>query len=202
MKRMFTWGAALLITGGLALPAAGADVDRPTVRKIAVVEKIFDTMLIDSKYALVSSGTNTVGVHLPGYGALFTLEFSFVENKHRKLLDNLEDLEGIVENWRELLQMNDEERAVANEKRRVLFDHVIEELSHALIDYGNTLSFLDEGESVSIAAFPWGETWEVTPEPVTSLIISVKSADLKQYNQGAISEEEILKRLAVREEPE
>ena len=49
------------------------------LRKLAVVEKIFDTMLIDSKYALVSSGTNTVGVYLPGHGALFTLEFSFVE---------------------------------------------------------------------------------------------------------------------------
>ncbi|NNE07496.1 MAG: hypothetical protein HKN20_02925 [Gemmatimonadetes bacterium] len=202
MKRMILTitGAALLVAGSLAAPARADDeMNSRIYRKVSVVEKIFDTMLIDSKFALVSSSANTVGVYLPGYGALFTLEFSFVEKSHGKIFEDLEDLEGLVENWRELFDMNESERAQADSHRRVLFDQVIGELRQALMDYGGTLSFLKDGESISIAAFPWGETWEVTPEPVASLLLTVKSVDLRQYNQGSLTEAELMKRVVVEE---
>ncbi len=202
MKRMILTiaGGAMLLSGLLAAPARADDeMNSRVLRKMAVVEKIFDTMLIDSKFALVSSGVNTVGVYLPGYGALFTLEFSFVEKSHGKILEDLEDMEGLVETWRELFDMSDSERAQANSHRRVLFDQVIDELRQALVDYGGTLSFLKDGEAISIAAFPWGETWEVTPDPVVSLLLTVKSTDLRQYNQGSLTEPELIKRVVVEE---
>lgn len=202
MKRMLLTitGAALLVAGSLTAPAwAGDEQNSRVLRKVAVVEKIFDTMLIESKFALVSHSSNAVGVYLPGYGALFTLEFSFVENKHGKILEDLEDLEGLVENWRQLFEMSDSERADADGQRRVLLDQVIGELRQGLVDYGGTLSFLKNGESISIAAFPWGDTWEVTPDPVNSLLLTVKSVDLRQYNQGSLSEPELIKRVVVQE---
>ncbi len=179
--------------------AAAAGVERQHQRKIAVVEKIFDTTLIESRFALVSTGDNTHGVVLDGQGAFFTLEFSFVEEPHRKFLEKLDDLDDLVKNWRELLELDEEGRAAMREKRRELFESVKSELTETLLDYGSTLSFLGNGDWVTLAAFPWGREWDVSPEPVRSLLIRIRFKDLRRFAEGSIDEEQAVSLLDITE---
>ncbi len=195
MRRFLPAAAAFVFATGVS----GAGVDGRIEKRMSMVEKIFDTTLIDSRFALVSSGENTRGVYLEGYGALFTLEFSFVDDRRRKILENLDDLDDLAKKWRELLEMDEKGRAAAGNRRRVLLEKVKEELTEALLDYGGTLTFLDEGEFVTVAAFPWGESWDVTPEPLSHVVIRAKASDLKDYAVGKIDHDTALSRLDVEE---
>ncbi len=199
MKRTMKMATALAVTAFCMTGLAEADKSERVQRKIAVVEKIFDTSLIDSKYALVGSGENSRGVYLEGLGALFTLEFSFVEEPHRKILENLDDLDDLVKNWRDLLEMDEKGRAAGGLRRRALLEKVKDELCEILIDYGGTLSFLADSEMVTVVAFPWGESWEVTPHPLSHLIIRLGADDLKAAAEGRIDTETALSRLVVEE---
>jgi hypothetical protein len=46
------------------------------LRQINIMEKVIDQVLVESEYALVSSGRNCRGLLLPGYGAIFVVELS------------------------------------------------------------------------------------------------------------------------------
>lgn len=199
LTRTMTFASALSLAAFCWMGTAEADESERVQRKIAVVEKIFDTSLIDSKYALVSSGENARGVYLEGLGALFTLEFSFVEEPHRKILENLDDLDDLVKNWRDLLEMDEEGRAAAGLRRRALLEKVKDELAETMVDYGGTLSFLADNETVTLVAFPWGETWDVSPEPLSHLIIRLGAADLKAAAEGLIDMETALSRMHIEE---
>ena len=168
-------------------------------RKIAVMEKILDTTLIESKHALVFTGGVADGVYLEGYGVLFKIEFEFVEKSNRKLLDHIEDIDSLRVYWREMIGAGDDGDGPMATHRRELLNQIEDELIDAILEYGGTLSGMGKGEMVSIVAFPWYETWDVTPEPVRALTIRARFDDLRAYTEDRLDDEQIRERIMIDE---
>jgi hypothetical protein len=59
-------------------PLPGASPHSKLNRQLDIFGRVLDDLLIDSEHALVQHGRNASGAYLPGYGAVFTLEFSLV----------------------------------------------------------------------------------------------------------------------------
>ncbi|MFH1277534.1 MAG: hypothetical protein ABIK65_04035 [Candidatus Eisenbacteria bacterium] len=198
MKRMgIALGAALVIAGILALPArAGENPEK----KLAVLEKIIDTSLIESKSALVYAGGVVEGFYLPGLGALFKFEFAFVEKSGMKILDNLDNMDSLKIYWREMIGL-DEEGSPGNVRRREHLNKIEDELIDTMMNYGATLgSAVADDEQLVLMAFPWQEEWDVTPEPVRSLTIRARYGDLKEHAADRLSEEQMRRRITVTEQ--
>lgn len=193
MKRAgIALGAALCVAGILALPVRAGD---PAGKKIAVLEKIIDTSLIESKSALVYAGGVVEGFYLPGFGAVFKFEFTFVEKSGMKILDNLDNMDSLKFYWREMIGL-DEEGSPGNARRRELLNKIEDELIDTVMEYGATLgTALTDDEQLVLMAFPWQEEWDVTPGPVRSLIIRARYGDLKDYSADRLSEEEMRGRI-------
>lgn len=59
-------------------PLPGSSPHPKFNRQLDIFARVIDDVLIDSENALVSHGRNANGAYLPGYGAVFALEFSLV----------------------------------------------------------------------------------------------------------------------------
>ncbi len=196
MGRSGTVTAVLLVLLTCLAVNEARGEDREVRRQTRVMEKVFDTAMIESENALVTRGENTQGVYLEGYGVVFTLEFSFVDRKSRKLIEMLDDLDSLKVYWEEMIGLSKEGGPLAQQRREQL-DHVREELIGILIGYGSTLSFLQPSEVVTVVAFPWEDAWDVSPAPVRNMTIRAKAGDLRAYGEDRIQEEEMKKRLEI-----
>ena len=87
------------------------------------------------------------------------------------------------------------------QRRRQQFDLIQEELVEALIGYGGSLTMLGPDERVTLAAFPWQDSWGVTPNPIRALSISARFSDLRAHGEDRLSEDEMRRRLEIREVP-
>ena len=87
--------AVAAVLAAVAAPAAAANQakPRPLDRKVRVMEKVLDAVLVDSPNVLVASQRATRGLFLDGYGALFTFDASL--NLHH--LDGLPDFSELLE---------------------------------------------------------------------------------------------------------
>ena len=68
-----------------------------------------------------------------------------------------------------------------------------------IIDYGSSISFLGEGESIVLAAFPysWDKVWDVAPVPLRHLTIRVRAEDLRAREESRFDDEELRRRVTV-----
>jgi hypothetical protein len=94
--------AAAAVLAALAAPFAAAEAapSRPLERKVRVMEKVLDAVLVDSPNVVVASHRATRGLTLDGYGALFTFEASL----------NLHHLDGFPD-FGQMFELEEEARA-------------------------------------------------------------------------------------------
>jgi hypothetical protein len=197
MSRFRYLPAALGIAVLFALPVRAGE---PQDRKINVLEKIIDTTLIESENALVYAGGVAEGVYLEGYGAFFRIEFTFVEKSGMKIMEHLNDMDSLKVYWREMIGLGEGDSPGA-ERRREQLNKVEDELVDTIMNYGATLGdALRDDEWVTLVAFPWQETWDVTPDPVRSLLIRARYGDLKNYAADRLSDDKMRERIEVVED--
>ncbi len=89
MKSTSKWILGLVCLIGIAFlastmsPAAADDkVSRKLTRKINVMERVLDEVLHDSPNLLIHSDRPTNGIHLDGFGVLFTFKASLAHKSH------------------------------------------------------------------------------------------------------------------------
>jgi len=189
----------LFVAAGAAVLVGFASGSGSMERKIDMMEKIFDTAMIESENALVRQGKVTRGIYLPGRGVFLTLQFTFVDRPGRKAADYLDNIDSLKVYWREMIGLNDEEESQAGLRRRGQLNTIVDELSDVLIEYGGTVTTLDGSEWIEIAAFPWQENWPVSPKPVRALTIRGRFDDLRAFAEGRISDDEIRERIEIAE---
>ncbi len=219
-------GAALLIVPAVAT-AQDDDIPKRLDRKINVMEKVLNEVLRESPHWLVGGGGDyTRSVYLDEFGVIFSFDASLVDQGIRGVdidfegLSFLEDLKNIrIEQDGDKVvvfrdsdkdgkqdQDKEEEKGLTIEELREKrqkreadrYQQGKDELIEALLDYGDTLTELRNDQYVAITAFL--ENIDLLEEQdVTHLIIQAKVNDLRQLGDGAITREQMLARIRVKE---
>ena len=214
---------AALIVGLLGLVVAIADAaDTPQERldrKVRVMERVIDEVLIQSKHVTVGPGRSTRGVVLDEFGALFTFDadvgvgllpgvprlmISRDRGDHTIVLapkpprpsEPGEELEReeIEEYHLKLEEWKDKEE----QKQRENYAAFKTEVVDTLVDYGGTLTELKDDQWVAVLAFV-GENPLFGGESGSRLMVKVKARDLRQYGAGSLSRDAVVKRVVVEE---
>ena len=193
----------VLLLAVIPVSVFATDLDTETVyKKVALMEKIFDTTMIDSRFALVMQGENTKGVYLDGHGAFFTMEFTFVSKADsKKLFSYLDNLDSLKIFWDRFIGEDEETKEGIALRRRNQLDRIEEELVETIIDYGPTLGFLDSDEWLVLVAFPysWDGVWDVSPVPLRHLTIRARAGDLYDFSETNLSEDGMRSKVVVLE---
>jgi len=194
--------AALIVSLlGIAVIAAGADdPPGPLTRKVQIMERIFDEVLVQSENVYVSPGGATRGLVLEGYGALFTIEGNLGEN----LIFGLpKDAEDAVLLWRSGEGGSDRDqpkpekrpadewtelRKEAAAKAKANLEGLKKELAETLVDYGPTLTELPDSSWVAVALFAGGRSPFSSGQEETYLI-RISMRDLRSFASGSLSRE-------------
>jgi hypothetical protein len=210
--------AIVILVGMLAVVASAAEDGQARVeRKIRVMERVLDEILVQSPNVLVGAGGGTRGLALEGYGAVFVIDASLGE--HLLWAADEDALLGGMMSWEEQRAWGrgstDEERTrdrqkkledgelnwekkkkEAEEKRQQRFDAFKAELIDALVDYGPTLSELGDDQWVALEVF-LGEQGLFGGNRGTRLEIKVKIRQLRQHSGGGLSRDAVKNAIVV-----
>jgi hypothetical protein len=203
--------------GMAAVTASAADESQSRLdRKVAVMERVLDEVLVQSPNVVVSSRGVTRGLVLEGYGALFTLDArvgtdSFMalpapaplppaspEGSSDEVIivprvrHQTRTGEMVVESW-------DEWQKESQEKRAEQYKAFKSELIDAVIDYGATLSELGNDQWVAVAAFLDSGPWIGGRDDGGRLVVKVKMGDLRKYSGGSLSRDAAVAKVIVEE---
>jgi hypothetical protein len=202
---------------GLSVSQAWADapsIPKRTVRQIGVMEKIIDKVLIDSPNFLVHGGDNARGLYIDGYGAIFTYDASLVsqwfdyKSYFRKLGERFEITTN--EDGDEIIVLrrskdkdkdedkDDEEAEIEKRDQEEVYEDGKEEMTQVLLDYGETLSALQDDQWVVLAAFLKGSEY-FEEKQISRLVLKAKLGDLRSYSAGKLSESAAISRVVVEE---
>jgi hypothetical protein len=191
--RRLAAAAAIIGVAGIGVAADGR-LDR----KVQVMERVIDEVLVQSGHVTVSSRQPTRGLVLDDYGVVFSFEgrlgsdgwfgpgvgLVFGDGDARPgvwtVPENMEDLQ---KDLKEKQQEAEQRRA---EDRRALQDELVD----ALLDYGATLSELAPDDRVVIAAylessFPLGRE-----EEREQIVLTARYGDLQRALVGDLSRQE------------
>jgi hypothetical protein len=218
--------AALLITPAVAT-AQDEAVPKRLDRKINVMEKVLNEVLRESPHWLVGGGGDyTRSVYLEEFGVIFSFDASLVDQDMHGVdidlegLSFLEDLKNIriEQDGDKVIVFRDsdkdgeqdkdqeEEKGLTVEELREKrqkreadrYEQGKDELIETLLDYGDTLTELRNDQFVAITAFL--ENIDLLEEDdITHLIIQAKVSDLRQLGDGALTREQMLTRIRVKE---
>jgi hypothetical protein len=195
-----------------ATSAQAADTGSRLDRKVRVMERVLDEVLVQSPHVMVSRSGNARGLVLDEFGALFIIEgslgveelmlpagpaWTIAAGEDALLLDRgrrprergegEEDEESTWKEWREQ----------AEEKRRQHLDGLKADLTDALIDYGATLGELDNDQWVAVVAF-LGERFLIDhADRGTRMVLKIKMGDLRQYAAGSLSRDAAIAKVVV-----
>jgi len=176
---------ALALTGLIGTAAAANEETARLERKVRVMERVLDEVLLQSPHVLVSSAGTTRGLILDEYGALFTLEVSLGVGRGGLALDHYalalgdysKDLALLAEKEKEEKEKQAEASSKEKGDQEKLADHYTSleklgeekkkerekdlaafqvELKDALLDYGPTLSELADTQWVTVVAYLGG----------------------------------------------
>ncbi len=205
----------MTVTFMLALSPVWAADNAPNRldRKIKVMEKVIDEVLVQSKNVYVMSRETTRGLKLDGYGALFIFDGSIgealmrdeysthLENYFVPDVDREEDEDGgrrapMVRADAETLEKRKAER---EEKTKEHYAELKIELIDTLLDYGPTLTELDNNAWVTIVAFLNGES-PFFGGSDQRLQIQIKMSDLRQHVSGNLSRDAAKKKMMITEQ--
>jgi hypothetical protein len=206
--------AALMVAvlGLVAVSAAAADDTASRLdRKVKVMERVLDEVLIQSPNVVVSARGVTRGLVLEEYGALFTLEASVGgTDMFRMVLPEVPDAPSVI-----MGSGDDEEIIVAPrhpdraqredrwleksaEKRAEQYKAFKSEMIDAIVDYGVTLTELKDDQWLAVVAF-------LDSRPLFGgdeggrLMLKIKMRDLRQHSAGTLSRDAVVKRVIVEE---
>jgi hypothetical protein len=203
--------AALMVVAlfGLMVAASGAENASRLGRKVAVMERVIDEVLVQSPNVVVSSRNATRGLVLEGYGVLFLFDssltrgvpfgpggmiaFSDSDEATRWLVrpgrgsaresDGDEDHEELtLEEWREQ----------SAKERRELIDGLKAELVETLVDYGPTLGELRDEAWVTVVAFFDSHSPFGNDAAISRLEVKAKMRDLRRYAGGNLSRQDAM----------
>jgi len=198
----------------LALPAvlAGGPGDTKIHRQIGVMEKIIDKVLLDSPNFLVHGGENTRGLYLEEVGALFTFDASltnadFDVKGYLKSLGQRFETRTDEDGNTVIILKNDKKKGDEDEEDEPdalenlpgdTFDRGREELIQTLLDYGETLTSLQDNQSIIIAAFVQGAEL-ARGRGVSQVVLRARMADVRAHADGKLSEREMRSRVTIEE---
>lgn len=192
--------AALIVSLlGIAVIAAGADNPTgPLTRKVQIMEKIFDEVLVQSENVYVSPGGSTRGLVLEGYGALFTIEGNLGENLIFGLPAGAEDAvvlwqsgEGGSDTDRRKPEKRSADdwtvlRKEAAAKSKANLEGLKKELAGTLVDYGPTLTELPDSSWIAVALFVGGRS-PFSDGQEETILIRISMRDLRSFASGSLS---------------
>jgi len=199
-------------------PAFGASQSDRLDRKIQIMEKVLDEVLVQSEHVSVMSRSATRGLYLEGYGALFMFDGGLGESlmlergrlrsgvfvvgdqppkkgdentssRDRRFsdehleLDKLEDLE----KWKE----------ESNAKKRENLAGLQNELIDTMLDYGTTLTELENGSWLTFVAFLGDNISLLGGGEEQRLQLQIKMSDIRQLMSGSLSRDEARKRVVI-----
>lgn len=211
------------LVGALALSGVGAsfaeaqEMDKKLKRQISVMERVLDEVLLESPNLLVHSREITRGLYLHEFGVIFVLEASLVhdhdwegfrwpgdvriERKDGNIIiirpDKDEDKEETGEEGQdEENEMTWEESR--EEAQKELYEAGKKELIEALLDYGETLTGLQNDQWVGVAAFFRDSDFFMTAK-ISRLVIKAKMKDLRDHASGRLSRDALAQKVGVEE---
>jgi len=210
--------AAGLVLGGPATPADAEDgVSKKLKRQIGVMERVLDEVMLESPNLLVHSREITRGIYLAEFGVLFVLEASLVhegwegkwpgdvriERKDGNIIiirsdedEDDEDEDADEDDEKEDMTWEESQK----ESQQEMYAAGKAELIEALVDYGETLTGLDTGQWVGVAAFMRDSSYFVSSKSkVSRLIIKAKMKDLRDHASGQLSREAMEQKVVVEE---
>jgi len=210
--------AALLV----ALTAVRAfAVDPPESRKmsrqLAVMEEIIDQVLLDSPNFLVFGRENTSGLYVKDVGMIFTFRASLVGKDMEEIRKWSWPFEVKTEDGKTVIVIPDEESESDTvdeeageeesgrswkERRLSRHDRLYRrgktELVDVLLDYGDTLTTLKDGQWVVIVA-RLVESDYFKENKMSHLILKAKIGDLRSFTGEKISEKQMVERIVEEE---
>ena len=197
--------ALMIVMLGLAMVMGAEAQDARLDRKVRVMERVLDEILVQSEHVMVSHGEVARGLILNEFGALFMIEGSLGANEFLVDAGVWTIAEGQFLEQYEATRRSSErgERAdwkqmqkKAKEKREKNLSALKRELSEALVDYGATLTELKDDQWVAIALF-LGDRVIMGSERGERLVLKIKMRDLRQHASGAISSEAAMKKVII-----
>jgi hypothetical protein len=202
-------GIVLLLGTVVALAEAADDAGERLERKVRVMERVLDEVLLQSPNVLVDPSGAARGLVLEGYGILFTVEIKVGTAYLMRMpaMPVSPDGEEVIvvpraprpgRDWDEESGSWEEWRAESESQRTEHYAAFKIELIDALIDYGGTLSELADDRWVAVAAFLDGRSF-LGGGSGGRLMIKLKMRDLRQYNSGALSRAAVIKKVVVEE---
>lgn len=206
MRTLIPFALAMTLVFSLLTPATNAsdpESDR-LQRKVKVMQRVIDEVLVQSEHALVSPSGATRGLVLEGYGVLFTLEASLGEAhmfggewfspEVAMVIGEDLDLRGgerIPEPGKRVnMEEWEAQKKQAQKKKQEDRKALKTELIDAMLDYGMTLSELDDENWVVIAAYLGSSGLFVSKEDEDQFIIRIKMRDLRRFMNGSLSRDE------------
>ncbi len=203
-------GTATVFPG--AVPTEAAPTSDRLDRQIRVMEDILNETLIDSPNWLVYDRDNARGTYLEGYGALFTIEVSLVDDgwwstdhgrhsiwvgSHRIVVwgDDEDDDRGSGKD-----RDKDRDERIQRESDRAgrRYDHGKTELVDALLDYGDALSSLSGDDWVEVDAQLVRADY-FRDKSLHRLTVKLKAGDIRAYAGHQLSEEQVRARARIEE---
>jgi hypothetical protein len=171
-------------------------------------------MLLDSPNLLIFGRDVTRGLYIDGYGAVFSFDASLVEKgkhdwhwgdlpfrieetedgKRVIIVDRDVDPDDIdVDELEEL-----EKLSHGSDVEEELYKAGKAEIVETLLDYGDTMTSLSDGEHVAIAAYLRDAKY-FTRQEISRLVLTAKIEDLRAYTAGDLSEQQMVERIEVEE---
>jgi len=201
-------GAIALVLSAWSPSAAGPD--RKLDRQIELMERVLDDVLVESPNWLVQGHHETRGRYRSGEGARFRFDASLVGSGRwhgskwwKGWLDHddvividRDDWEDMDRDERKELRQDWSDRQVKRDER--LYQRGKAELVDAILDYGDLLTAVPDGESLVIDVDL--ERAELFDEKdMRSLTLTAKMADVRAFAAGRIDEKTMVSRIAVSE---
>jgi hypothetical protein len=200
--------AALMIglLGLLMVMSAEAETGRLD-RKIKVMERVLDEILVQSEHIVVGHGNTARGLLLDEFGALFVIEGSLGANEFiigsgatvwtigedrllRSMAEPAPPKGGHDEvDWEKM-------KEEAEKKKAENFKALKRELSEALVDYGATLTELADDQWVAIALF-LGERAFLGAEDGERVVLKIKMSDLRRHASGSLSTDAAVNKVVI-----
>jgi hypothetical protein len=199
---------------GTALASGPANPEKLT-RQIGSMEKALDRVLVDSPNFLVTSGDNTAGFYIPDFGVVLTFNAQIVDewyNMHGFSLGPYSDIRITKDDdgERQIIIRKNKHLSVgralgfggkdADEVRDTveLYNMGKDELIDLLLDEGETLGALPDGQYVMICARMNDDDLR-HEKKIQRLTLKAKIDDLKAYADDKLSESEMKARIVIEE---
>jgi hypothetical protein len=214
----------IAIAGAVCAAARAGDAsatDPPANRKmhrqIEVMEQIIDQVLIDSPNFLVRGRDNARGMFVKELGLIFTFEASLIEKDHDfwKSFTKSEGFEikeddggriiiipkadhGDTVDAEEVQRRADTLKDRQDSRQERLYLRGKTEIVDVLLDYGDTLTTLEDNQWIAIVAYLTDSEY-FAQNRFSRLILKAKVKDLREYAAEKLSEEEMIKRIVEEE---